>query len=75
MLYPALLAQCFAIDKLMLKDSCSKKKALASCLCIQCGARGYSRHLYLSKIIEAYGCGMKSFDINTRAVLVVVAIL
>ena len=52
----------------MLEDSCSKKKGLASSLCIKCGAVGYSRHFYSSQIIEADGCGMKSFDINTRAV-------
>ena len=60
--------ECFAIDKLILEDLCTKKKGLASYLCIKCGACGYSRHFYSSKMIEADGCEMKSFDINTRAV-------
>ena len=60
--------ECFAIDKLILEDLCTKKKDLASYLCIKCGACGYSRHFYSSKMIEADGCGMKSFDINTRVV-------
>ena len=60
--------ECFAIDKLILEDLCTKKKGLASYLCIKCGACGYSRHFYSSKMIEADGCGMKPFDINTRAV-------
>ena len=60
--------ECFAIDKLILEDLCTKKKGLASYLCIKCGACGYSRHFYSSKMIQADDCGMKSFDINTRAV-------
>ena len=58
--------ECFAIDKLILEDLCTKKKGLASYLCIKCGACGYRRHFYSSKMIEADGCGMKSFDIHTR---------
>ena len=50
--------ECFAIDKLILEDVCTKKKGLASYLCIKCGACGYSRHFYSSKMIEADGCGM-----------------
>ena len=43
--------ECFAIDKLILEDMCTKKKGLGSYLCIKCGACGYSRHFYSSKMM------------------------